>query len=202
MPWKSPFLLMVLNLLAVALVVAFAPLEKTLGANVRVVYLHGAWVWAAMAAYLAAGLAGLIGLVIRRVEYHRWSLALGRAGLIFWITYLPISMWAMQTNWNGLFLLEPRWRLAIVFAVSGLLLQIGLTLIDRPAWASVSNLVYILLLLAALRFTEDVMHPPSPILNSEAWRIQLYFTVILALVLLAAFQIARWLFARKHITPD
>ena len=202
MPWRSSLFLLVLNLLVVALVVAFAPLEKTLGANVRVVYLHGAWVWAAMAAYLAAGLAGLIGLVIRRVEYHRWSLALGRAGLIFWITYLPISMWAMQTNWNGLFLLEPRWRLAIVFAVSGLLLQIGLTLIDRPTWTSLSNLGYILLLMAALRFTEDVMHPPSPILNSEAWRIQLYFTVILALVLLAAFQIARWLFARKHITPD
>jgi hypothetical protein len=202
MLWKSPSFLLVLNLLVVALVVAFAPLEKTLGTNVRVVYLHGAWVWAAMAAYLAAGLVGLIGLVSRRVEYHRWSLALGRAGLIFWITYLPISMWAMQTNWNGLFLLEPRWRLAIVFAVSGLLLQIGLTLIDRPAWASMSNLVYILLLLAALRFTEDVMHPPSPILNSDAWRIQLYFTAILALVLLAAFQVARWLFARKHITPD
>jgi hypothetical protein len=111
-------------------------------------------------------------------------------------------MWAMQTNWNGLFLLEPRWRLAIVFAVSGLLLQIGLTLIDRPAWASMSNLVYILLLLAALRFTEDVMHPPSPILNSDAWRIQLYFTAILALVLLAAFQVARWLFSQKYITPD
>lgn len=201
MPWKSPLFLLVLNLLVVALVVAFAPLEKTLGANVRVVYLHGAWVWAAMAAYLAAGLAGLIGLVSRRVEYHRWSLALGRAGLIFWITYLPISMWAMQTNWNGLFLLEPRWRLAIVFAVSGLLLQIGLTLIDRPAWASMSNLGYILLLLAALRFTEDVMHPPSPILNSDAWRIQLYFTAILALVLLAAFQVARWLFSRKSILP-
>jgi hypothetical protein len=202
MPWRSSLFLLVLNLLVVALVVAFAPLEKTLGANVRVVYLHGAWVWAAMAAYLTAGLAGLIGLVIRRVEYHRWSLALGRAGLIFWITYLPISMWAMQTNWNGLFLLEPRWRLAIVFAVSGLLLQIGLTLIDRPAWASVSNLGYILFLLAALRFTEDVMHPPSPILNSNAWRIQLYLTVILALVLLAAFQVARWLFARKHFMSD
>jgi len=191
MLWKSPLFLLILNLLVITLVVAFAPLEKTLGANVRVVYLHGAWVWAAMAAFLVAGLAGFLGLVSQRREYHRWSLALGRAGLIFWITYLPISMWAMQTNWNGLFLAEPRWRLALVFAVSGLLVQAGLTLVDRPAWTSLSNLAYILLLLAALRFTEDVMHPPSPILNSDAWRIQLYFAAILALVLLAAFQVTR-----------
>jgi hypothetical protein len=199
---KSPFFLLVVNLLIIALVVAFAPLEKTLGANVRVVYLHGAWVWAAMAAFTVAGLAGLLGLLNRRSEYHRWSLALGRAGLVFWITYLPISMWAMQTNWNGLFLAEPRWRLALVFAVSGLLLQAGLALVDRPTWASMGNLAYIVLLLVALRFTENVMHPPAPILNSDAWRIQLYFTAILALVLLAAFQVARWLYARNYILED
>ena len=189
--WKSPLFLLILNILVIALVVAYAPVEKTLGANVRVVYLHGAWVWAAMAAFLVAGLAGFLGLVSRREEYHSWSLALGRAGLIFWITYLPISMLAMQTNWNGLFLAEPRWRLALVFAVSGLLLQAGLTLVDRPVLTSISNLAYILLLLAALRFTENVMHPPAPILNSDAWRIQLYFAAILALVLLAAFQVTR-----------
>jgi hypothetical protein len=199
---KSPFFLLVVNLLIIALVVAFAPLEKALGANVRVVYLHGAWVWAAMAAFIVAGLAGLLGLLNRRSEYHRWSLALGRAGLVFWITYLPISMWAMQTNWNGLFLAEPRWRLALVFAVSGLLLQAGLALVDRPTWASMGNLAYIVLLLVALRFTENVMHPPAPILNSDAWRIQLYFTAILALVLLAAFQVARWLYARKYLLED
>lgn len=199
---KSPLLLLIANLLVIALVVAFAPLEKTLGANVRVVYLHGAWVWAAMAAFILAGLSGLIGLLSQRDEYNRWSLALGRAGLIFWITYLPISMWAMQANWNGLFLAEPRWRLALVFAVSGLLLQAGLVLVDRPVWASISNLAYIVLLLVALRSTENVMHPPAPILNSDAWRIQLYFAAILALVLLAAFQVARWLYARNYLLED
>jgi len=199
---KSPLLLLIANLLVIALVVAFAPLEKTLGANVRVVYLHGAWVWAAMAAFILAGLSGLLGLLSQRDEYHRWSLALGCAGLLFWITYLPISMWAMQANWNGLFLAEPRWRLALVFAVSGLLLQAGLALVDRPTWASMGNLAYIVLLLVALRFTENVMHPPAPILNSDAWRIQLYFTAILGLVLLAAFQVARWLYARNYLLED
>jgi hypothetical protein len=194
MPRKSPFPLLVLNLLLLALVTAFAPLERSLGSSVRVVYLHGVWVWASLAAFVVAGVAGLLGLARGNATLHRWSLALGRTGLLFWITYIPISMWAMQTNWNGLFLAEPRWRLALVFSISGLLLQLGLTFLDRPAWASAGNLAFIVVLLLALRSTENVMHPPSPILNSDAWRIQLYFTLMLALTLLAAWQVARWLY--------
>ena len=196
--WKSPVFLLLLNLLVLVLVAAFAPLEKTLGANARVVYLHGAWVWAALAALIGAGLVGLLGLVRRRAEYHRWSLALGRAGLIFWITYLPISLWAMQTSWNGLFLAEPRWRLALIFSVSGVLLQLGLTLLERPSWVSAGNLAFVLVLLVALRTTENVMHPPSPILNSNAWRIQLYFTLLLALTLLATSLVTFWFYKRSN----
>jgi hypothetical protein len=123
-----------LTVAAIAGLSALGPAERLLGANVRVVYLHGAWVWTALAAFVAAGLVGLAGLLTRRAALHCWSRALGHTGLLFWVTYLPISIWAMQTNWNGLFLAEPRWRLALVFAVSGLLLQLGLALLDRPAW--------------------------------------------------------------------
>jgi len=193
---KSPLFLLFIDLLILAVVAAFAPLEKTLGANVRVVYLHGVWVWASLAALTVAGFAGLAGLITRRETYHRWSLALGRAGLLFWITYLPISMWAMQTNWNGLFLSEPRWRLALIFSVTGLLLQIGLAFIDRPPLTSAANLGFVAVLFVALSLTQNVMHPPSPILSSDAWRIQLYFTVMLALTLLAAWLVARWFYLR------
>jgi len=47
---------------AVALLTVFGPAEKTLGTNVRVVYLHGVWVWTALAAFLSAAVAGLVGL--------------------------------------------------------------------------------------------------------------------------------------------
>jgi hypothetical protein len=101
-------------------------------------------------------------------------------------------MWAMQTNWNGLFLAEPRWRVAIVFAVGGLVLQIGITLLENPAWASALNLAYALILMYVLQTTDQVMHPGSPIFASGAWRIQVYFIVLLVLTLLAAWQVARW----------
>jgi hypothetical protein len=74
----------------------------------------------------------------------------------------------MQANWNGLFLVEPRWRVGVIFAVGGVLLQAGLTLLESPMWASALNLGYAVALLAVLQTTGRIMHPPSPILNSDA----------------------------------
>jgi hypothetical protein len=196
---NTSYLWFFLTLAAIAAVTAIGPAEKTLGANVRVVYLHGAWVWAALAGFLAAALAGLAGLITQRQAFHHWSLAFGRTGLFFWITYLPISMWAMQTNWNGLFLAEPRFRVALIFAVTGLLLQLGLTLVEQPAWVSFANLVYFVVLALALRATQNIMHPPAPILSSNAWRIQLFFGGLLLLTLLAAWQIARWWYQLERV---
>jgi hypothetical protein len=189
---KSPILWFFLLLAGIALFTAVSPVERTLGANARIVYLHGAWVWAALFAFITAGGVGFVGLMARRDRLHRWSRALGRTGLFFWITYLPISMWAMQSNWNGLFLEEPRWRVALIFAIGGLLLQIGLTLLEKPAWASLINLSYIVALLVILQNTEKVMHPPAPMLESNAWRIQIFFIGLTILALLAAWQVTRW----------
>jgi len=194
---RSPILCFLIILAGIAILTALGPAEKTLGVNVRVVYLHGAWVWVGLAAFSLAGLVGAAGLATRRRNLHSWSRALGRTGLVFWITYLPISIWAMQTSWNGLYLAEPRWRLAVVFALGGLLLQLGLTLVGDPLWASAGNLVYFITLIVAFRNTENVMHPPSPILNSDAYRIQIYFALLLLMTFLAAWQVARWWYGNE-----
>lgn len=195
---KSALFWFVLNLLAIIVVTAIGPAEKSLGTNVRVVYLHGAWVWAALICIFAAAVAGIVGLISRRQAAHYWSLALGRTGLIFWITYLPLSLWAMQTNWNGLFLSEPRWRVAIVFAVGGLVMQVGISMLDNPAWASAFNVVYVLILTYVLQTTDQVMHPGSPIFGSGSWRIQVYFLALVLLTLLAAWQMARLLYGLRN----
>jgi hypothetical protein len=191
---SSPLTWLLMLFAVIALLAAGGPPEKSLGSSVRVVYLHGAWVWTALAAFFAAGLSGLAALLTHQDVLHSWSRALGRTGLVFWISYLPISVWAMQTNWNGLYLAEPRWRLALIFAVSGLLLQIGLALVDKAALTSAANLGFIVVLLVALSGTREVMHPRSPILESGSTLIQAYFAVLVAFMLLAAWQVARgWL---------
>lgn len=183
---------MVLTLVAISIFTMVGPAEHSLGTHIRIVYLHGAWVWTSMGAFLAAALSGGLGLLTRKQVWHCWSGAFGRTGLIFWVTYLPLSLWAMQSNWNGLFLAEPRWKLALVFAITGVLLQTGLSLAGRPRMTSVLNMAYFASLLIALQQTPNVLHPASPIFSSDAWRIQLFFFGLVLLTLLAAWQIARW----------
>ena len=199
---NSSIIWLLLTFLAIAALAMLGPAEKSLGTNVRIVYLHGAWVWAALVSFVAAGVTGFLGLALGRRTLQLWSRALGLTGLLFWVTYLPLSMWAMQANWNGLFLAEPRFRFAIIFSITGILLQVGVTLLENPTWAAGGNLAFVLALFLALRTTENVMHPSSPIFNSDAQRIQLYFGGLLILTLLAAFQVARWLYQNDNASLE
>ncbi len=195
---KSPLLWFFVLVLLISVVTLFGPPEQSLGPNVRVVYLHGAWVWTALIGILAAGVSGALALLTRNQALHGWTAALGRTGLFFWLTYLPLSLWAMQSNWNGLFLAEPRWRVAIVFALGGLGLQIFLAVMRDANLTALGNLIFASGLMVALNRTEQVMHPASPILESDAVRIQVFFAGLTLLALLAAWQMTRWLLQRER----
>ncbi len=189
---KTPLTLFFITVIVIALLALFGPEEKSLGANVRIVYLHGAWVLSAEVAFFAAAIAGVIALIAKRDTFHDWSTALGRTGIFFWLTYLPLSLWAMESNWNGLFLSEPRFRLAVIFAVTGILLQVGLWLINTHWITSVANIVFIVVLRIVFATAQNVMHPPpSPIFNSGNFTIIGFFLAMIALALLAAFFLTR-----------
>jgi hypothetical protein len=99
----------------------------------------------------------------------------------------------MQANWNGLFLSEPRFRVALIFAIAGVLLQIGLALIAKLPWTSLANLAYAISLNFVLNDAGNVLHPPpSPIFGSGNLKIEVFFIVLNLLTLLAAWQLTRW----------
>jgi hypothetical protein len=190
---KSPLVYFFITVLVIALLTLLGPEEKSLGSNVRIVYLHGAWVIAAEVAFLAAGLAALLGLVLRRDIFHNWSAALGRTGIVFWLAYLPLSLVAMQLNWNGLSLTEPRFRIAMIFAVTGILLQAGLWLFNISWLTSLANILYIITLRVVFATAENIMHPPpSPIFNSGLWNIILFFVGLNILAWVAGYFLTRW----------
>jgi hypothetical protein len=196
--FKSPLAYFFIVLVLIAILALFGPEEQSLGSNVRLVYLHGAWVLTAEIAFLAAALAGLSGLLLRRELFHAWSAALGRTGIIFWVSYLPLSLLAMQTNWNGLFLAEPRFRLAMIFAVTGVLLQLGLWLFNTPWLTSLANILYIITLRVIFATAENIMHPPpSPIFNSGNYVIIGFFVALNLLAWLAAYFLTRFLLGLK-----
>jgi hypothetical protein len=185
---RTPLILFIATVILIALLALLGPEERTLGSNVRIVYLHGAWVLAAEVALFAAAIAGAIGLITKRRSFHRWSAALGRTGIFFWLTYLPLSLWAMESNWNGLFLSEPRFRLAAIFAVTGILLQVGLWIINIDWVTSLANILFIIVLRVAFSSASNVMHPPpSPIFNSGNYLIIGFFLAMILLTLVAAY---------------
>jgi hypothetical protein len=184
----SPQLLFFITVLVIAILALLGPEEQSLGSNVRIVYLHGAWVLAAEVAFAAAALTGLLALALRREKLHRWSAALGRTGIVFWLTYLPLSLWAMEANWNGLFLAEPRFRLALTFAIVGALMHVGLWLVNVDWVTSLANLSYFVALRVVFSTAANVMHPPpSPIFSSGLWNIIIFFVLLNIFAWVAAY---------------
>jgi len=196
--FKSPLTYFFLTVGVIALLAFFGPEEKSLGSNVRLVYIHGAWVLTAEIAFIFAALAGLLGLLLQRDLFHTWSAALGRTGIVCWVTYLPLSLLAMQTNWNGLFLAEPRFRLAMIFAITGVLLQLGLWMFSIPWLTSLANIFYIIFLRVIFAQAQNIMHPPpSPIFNSGNYVIIGFFVSLNLLAWLAAYFLTRFLLNLK-----
>jgi hypothetical protein len=194
---KSPFFWFILAVLTTAGLTALGPQEQSLGSDVRIVYLHGAWVLTAEAALGLSAFVGLLGILVRRDRLHHWSSALGRTGLFFWVIDLPLSVWAMEANWNGLFLSEPRFRLAVIFAITGVLLQIGLTLLARPAFTSLFNVLFFVALWISLKEAGYVLHPPpSPIFGSGILSLELFFIGLILLTMIAAWFLTRWWLSR------
>jgi hypothetical protein len=184
--WLIPILLVL-----IAAFVWLGPSEAELGSNVRVVYLHGAWVWTALIGFGAAAIFGIIGLVRGTRRWLRQSKVLGQTGALFWISYLPISLWAMQANWNGLFLLEPRWRIGMDFALVAILLQAAILLLRLPRVTGILNFAFAGSLVWALSRAEQIMHPPSPITSSNSLLIQTYFFLLTGLCLALGWFVSR-----------
>ncbi|GAP08967.1 hypothetical protein BECAL_00100 [Bellilinea caldifistulae] len=180
-----------LTLVLIGVVTALGPSERTLGANLRLVLLHGAWVWSGKLLFAAAGLCGLAAL-IRPAGWADWSRALASSGLLFWLTYLPMSLLVQQQNWGGIFWDEPRWRIPFTFGVVAVLLQSGLAVLNQPRLTGLANAGFGLALWLALGGAENILHPQSPVAQSASPVIRLTFGLLLGLALLTGAQIAVW----------
>ena len=167
---------------AVVLVMLTAPLEQTLGINMRMIYLHGAWVWASLALFATAAILGAAWLLRLRDSLYRWMTAISRTALLFWLLYLPQSLMVMKANWGGFYFSEPRWQVPMTFAIIGVLLQIGLALINNRQLTAAAMLVYTLALFWRILSLQSVLHPDSPIQQSNSLTMQLYFLALFLLI--------------------
>lgn len=187
----------------IALVTVLGPSERVLGAALRLVLLHGAWVWVGKVAFALAGLVGLGFWLMRRPAWATLSQALAWTGFLFWSTYLPMSLYLQVRIWGGVFWDEPRWRVPLMLWGVSLLLQVAMLVMREPGLAAVVNAGFAGLLWWQLGMTGTVLHPQSPVFGGDALRIQIHFVVLLGLCggLMVQIALLLWPYARRLFYP-
>ncbi len=188
---RREFIAFFILVLVTGLVTFLSPVESLLGRKARLVYFHGAWVWASILAFVTAAGTGLAGLLGGGDRFHERSRAWGRVAIVYWLIFLPMALVVMQANWNGLFLSEPRWRIPLNLAVIGVFLQLGLSFFPL-SWSSAGNLAYLVLFVLWMKDIGTVLHPESPVAASSSVAIKAAFAVLVLLLYAMAWLAAGW----------
>lgn len=173
-------------LLVIAAVVVLAPQEKSLGEGIKSVYVHVALTWTGMAGLTLAGLLGIVMLVNQSERLQRWAQALGWVSIALFAGGFVMSMVAAQVNWGGIFWAEPRTTMALQIISVTLIVQVLCSWIQRLRVQALLHIGAALFMTWRIISTELVLHPQSPILNSDSLAIQLTFGAVFLLVVVIA----------------
>jgi hypothetical protein len=179
---KRTFLLPALILVLMVLLAVFAPEEKTLGAGIKVVYVHVSFTWTGLLAFFLAALLGVVDAIWPRQKILSWvKLIFGAAIAAFFIGLL-LSMLASYVNWGGVPLKEPRFissmRILAAAALAG-------GLMNFIPWERVISLLAAAPAVTMLFLTQSTrmaLHPDSAV-GSAPPAIMYTFLAMFALAL-------------------
>lgn len=184
-------LVIALLLAGLAALLMLAPEDRTLGANTRLVYLHGAFILASLLFYAAGGVLGLAYAITRREKTFTLASGAWTAGVVANAISLPLGLYAAKVIWGGLFWGEPR------VITNATLLLLSLIVAGVALLSGNRRGVALLYPVAAVLFgvmlqqTGRVMHPVNPIGRSDSWAIKVSFLALLLLVLALAWEALR-----------
>ncbi len=175
----------VILLLAAALV-WLAPLEQSLGAGIKVVYLHVALIWTGMTGLTLAGVFGLGVLISGKRTGQAWTQVIGWVAVAFFAGGIGMSMLAAQINWGAIYWDEPRTvAMSRVLAVAVIVFVVtGWPLAER--FKGLLSAGVAAFLAWSVFATPLVLHPENPIRTSPSLLIQFSFFGLFALTSLTA----------------
>jgi hypothetical protein len=186
------------SLLLVWLVLA--PVEARLGNLVKLVYVHGALVWAGLVTFSVAGGLGLVALVVRRRLWYHGTQAAGAAALILWIAYSISAMVVTLLTWGQVFAWnEPRVRATALILVAAGLLAIVARLVNHRDFSAVVNVVMGIVPWIVVRQADVIRHPVNPIGASGSTAIQVYYLLIVLTVAGLAATLIAWLWVELEL---
>lgn len=184
---RNPYLRWLILLLLLALffaVVVLAPLEKTLGETIRLVYAHVAFTRAGMIGLYLCGFLGLIIAVTNNVKLQSWTQTVGWVSFALFIVGGLFSIFAQQASWGGITLAEPRNRTTMTLIA---VVVIVLLLNEWLPWIRVRGLLYVALagyVAWVIPRTPVVLHPENAGGSSPSAWIRLTFPLLTALAIL------------------
>ena len=166
-PWVA-LVIAALLVTATIAILLIAPEESTMGDAQRIVYVHVAVAWCALAGFVAAAGAGLWYLVRRNPAADHWALASAEVGwLCATLTLITGSLWAHEA-WNTWWTWDPRLTTSLILwaLYAGYFVLRG-SIEDsrgRARAAAVLNLIGVLdvpLVVMATRWFRGI-HPRTP----------------------------------------
>lgn len=189
-------------LLAAALLVAVAPEERTLGAGIKVVYVHVALVWSGMAGLALAGALGLGVLVTASVRLHAGMRAVTWVALGLFIAGLAMSALAARLNWGAVFLGEPRVAAALEVFALGVIVQVVNGWLPWLRARGALNMALVGVMAVRTMTITSVLHPTDPIGSSSSCAIQTTFLAMFALCCLAGAWLVGYVLARRGAAQE
>ena len=176
---------------SVAAIFLVAPIERTMGAAQRIIYVHVPCAWLALAGFLIAAAAGAMHLRRRDLAWDAWAQAAAELGWVFCtLALLTGSLWA-RSAWNAWWTWDPRLTTAAILWVlyaGCFLVRAG---VDDPlrrarlgAVVAILGAIDVPLVFVAARWFRGI-HPASPTLEPRM-RVVLLLNVLAFVFLFAA----------------
>ena len=194
-------ILAILTIVA-ALLVITAPAEATIGEGIRIVYIHVALIWTGMLILLAAGLLGLLVLLIGPSRAAEWMRIVAWVGLAFFAAGVITSLAAEIQNWGGIAWREPRTAANLNLLAVVVIVQVVNTWLSSPRLQGGLNLLLAGIVIWVTITTEVQLHPANAVGDATSRAIQLTFYGLTLICLLAAVWIALYLRGRQLPTSD
>lgn len=169
--------------LAVVLIVWLAPIEQTIGAAIKYVYVHVAFTRAGIYGFYLAGILGVLITFTAKKSLQAWTSKIGWVAFLLFLIGGLVSILAQQATWGGNPWFEPRNRMTLNILAMGM---ITLILADWVPWLRVRGLLYVVLagfVAWSIPNTPLVLHPGDAIGSSTSTRIQWVFLLLTWLVI-------------------
>lgn len=197
--WVMPALT-ALGLAGLAAALWLIPPEQTLGAVIKVIFLHGALVRVALLAFAAAGVLSLGFLLTQQARWYAWAMAAQQGAVLLWIVYAltsSISTWLSWGEWIAWD--EPRVRASVhVLWFSSACLLLVMWMGNRH-FAAVVNLIVTGVTWTLIRGASIIRHPFDPIGTSGSNTYEVLYWIMVAALLLLAGLLVRWLQRRELV---